>query len=82
VAWYEERGTGLGLDFATEVREAIRLAQSMPLAWPRMEETICRVLVHRFPYGVLYSIEGDRLHILAVMHLRRRPGYWRERISA
>lgn len=82
VAWYEERETGLGLDFAAEVREAIRLAQSMPLAWPRMEETIRRVLVHRFPYGVLYSIEGDRLHILAVMHLRRRPGYWRERISA
>lgn len=80
VAWYEERETGLGLDFAAEVREAIRLAQSMPLAWPRMEEAIRRVLVHRFPYGVLYSIEGDRLHILAVMHLRRRPGYWRERI--
>ena len=32
VAWYEDRETGLGLDFATEIREAIRLAQSMPLA--------------------------------------------------
>ncbi len=27
VTWYEERETGLGLDFAAEVREAIRLAQ-------------------------------------------------------
>jgi len=80
VAWYEEREAGLGLDFAAEVREAVRLAQSMPLAWPSMEENIRRVLVHRFPYGVLYSIESDRLHILAVMHLRRRPGYWRERL--
>ena len=51
----------------------------MPLAWPRMEENIRRVLVHRFPYGVLYSINNDRLHILAIMHLRRQPGYWRER---
>lgn len=82
VAWYEERDTGLGLDFAAEVRGAIRLAQSMPLAWPEMEENVRRVLVHRFPYGVLYSPEGGRIHILAVMHLRRRPGYWRERIPA
>ncbi len=52
----------------------------MPLAWPRMEENIRRVLVHRFPYGVLYSNEGDPLHVLAVMHLRRQPGYWRERL--
>lgn len=80
VAWYEERDTGLGLDFAAEVREAVRLAQSMPHAWPKVEESIRRVLVHRFPYGVLYSNEGDRLHILAVMHLRRQPGYWRERL--
>ncbi len=80
VAWYEERETGLGLDFAAEVREAVRLAQSMPMAWPRMEENTRRVLVHRFTYGVLYSPDGDRLYILAVMHLRRQPGYWRDRL--
>jgi len=49
VAWYEERDTGLGLDFAAEVRETVRLAQSMPHAWPKVEESIRRVLVHRFP---------------------------------
>lgn len=80
VAWYEERETGLGLDFAAEVREAIRLTQSMPLAWPRMEEDVRRILVHRFPYGLLYSVDNDRLRILAVMHLRRQPGYWRKRV--
>lgn len=42
VAWYEERDTGLGLDFAAEVREAVRLAQSMPHAWPKVEESIRR----------------------------------------
>lgn len=81
VAWYEERETGLGLDFATELREAIRRAVAMPLGWPEMEGSIRRVLVHRFPYAVLYSPGDAGIYILAVMHLRRKPGYWRERVA-
>jgi plasmid stabilization system protein ParE len=38
-----------------------------------------RYLVQRFPYGLIYREEGDRIFILAVAHLRRRPEYWRGR---
>ena len=79
VEWYEERSNGLGLDFAAAIREAILLAESMPLAWTRIEGDIRRVLVNRFPYGVLYAPDGDHLHIVAVMHLSREPGYWLRR---
>lgn len=79
VEWYEERSVGLGLDFATEIRQAIQRAESMPLAWTRMESDIRRVLVHRFPYGILYAPDGDHLYVVAVMHLSREPGYWRRR---
>jgi plasmid stabilization system protein ParE len=79
VEWYEERSPGLGLDFAAEIRQAIRRAESMPFAWTRIEGDIRRVLTHRFPYGILYAPDGDHLHILAVMHLSRAPGYWRHR---
>lgn len=79
VAWYEERGTGLGLDFAAEVRGAIGRAVTMPAAWPELEGGVHRVLVHRFPYGVLYATTAESVLILAVMHLRREPGYWRDR---
>ncbi len=79
VDWYEERSTGLGLDFASEIRQAILRAETMPLAWTRLEGDIRRVLVHRFPYGILYAPDGDHLYIVAVMHLSREPGYWRHR---
>lgn len=79
VDWYEEKAPGLGLDFATEVREAIDLAQAMPLAWPRLEDDIRRVLVRRFPYGLLYCPDNNHVHIVAVMHLSREPGYWKAR---
>lgn len=30
--------------------------------------------------GLLYRVEPERIYIVAVMHLRRRPGYWRYRL--
>lgn len=79
IDWYEERANGLGLDLAAEVREAIGRALSLPAAWQQVSPDIRRVLVHRFPYGVLYAHENDHVFVLAVMHLSRRPGYWLKR---
>ena len=81
VEWYEERSEGLGLDFATEIRQAISRAESMPLTWTEIAEDIRRVLVHRFPYGVLYSPSAHDIQIVAVMHLSRTPGYWQHRTA-
>ena len=81
VAFYEDHAVGLGLDFAAEVREAINRAVAMPLAWIQIEPGIRRVLVHRFPFAVLYAENNDRLFILAVMHLRREPNYWAHRTA-
>ena len=39
-----------------------------------------RFLLARFPYSLLYQATGDRIRILAVMHHRRRPDYWTNRI--
>ena len=79
IDWYEERTTGLGADFAAELHAAIQRAIAMPLAWPLVDGEIRRVLTNRFPYGVLYATDSSSLYILAVMHLRRTPDYWRER---
>ena len=40
---------------------------------------IRRVLVHRFPFAVLYAENDGGLLVLAVMHLRREPNYWAHR---
>jgi hypothetical protein len=28
----------------------------------------------------LYRVEPERIYVIAVMHLHRRPSYWRSRI--
>jgi len=38
-------------------------------------------LSQEFPYAVVYLEQPDRVWIVAIMHLKRRPGYWRKRLS-
>ena len=39
-----------------------------------------RVLpIHRFPYSVVYRVQGDQIRVIAVAAQRRRPGFWRGR---
>jgi hypothetical protein len=33
----------------------------------------------RFPFSIVYSIQGDTLFVIAVAHASRRPGYWKRR---
>ncbi|AUX43028.1 uncharacterized protein SOCE26_044680 [Sorangium cellulosum] len=55
-----------------------RIAEA-PEQGPELEPGVRRLTLQRFPYGLLYVVEPDRILVLAVMHLRRRPGYWRGR---
>jgi len=78
--YFDERVPGLGADFTNEIDAAIEHIVQSPDRWHPIEGDVRRYLVHRFPYGILYTIEQDYILILAVMHLSREPGYWRHRI--
>ena len=34
-----------------------------------------------FPYAILYMDQPDRILIMAVMHMKRQPGYWKKRLG-
>jgi hypothetical protein len=40
-----------------------------------------RFLLPRFPFAIGYVVEGETITVLAVTHLRRRPGYWLRRVA-
>jgi len=77
--FYEAEAPGLGMDFVIEVRSATRMLARNPKLGHRFSRGTHRFLVRRFPYGLLYRVEPDHLFIVAVAHVRRRPGYWRQR---
>jgi len=82
VRYYRERGWSLGERFASEVRTAIRRIVAAPERWRVLEDGVRRCLVRVFPYSVIYSIEPDYVLIIAVMHGKREPGYWKHRLRS
>lgn len=79
IGYYEECEPGLGYDFAIEVHSTIETILSLPRAWTILDDDIRRCQTKRFPYGIVYSQDKDIIYILAVMHLHRDPGYWKDR---
>ncbi len=82
VAFYEARRPGLGAAFSLEVESTIQRILETPDRWRRIEQDVRTCRTHTFPYAVLYTVEANSVLIVAVMHLRREPGYWRNRVSS
>lgn len=78
--YYEERQQGLGDEFLNEVGRAVAFAADRPLAGTPIGDGLRWVLTHRFRYAIIYREAEVGIDILAVAHLRRRPGYWRNRV--
>ena len=75
-----ERNPRAAEQFQVAIEECIDAIAEAPERYPEIEPRIRRRLVlHRFPYAVLYRIMADEVQIVAVMHLHRRPFYWRDR---
>lgn len=81
VARYEAERPGLGAEFVAEVERAVRRIISFPqYGSPYLVETR-RIVLRRFPYSVVYWPDPEDLLVVAVAHQRRKPGYWRSRVS-
>lgn len=79
--YYDAQASGLGNDFLNEIDTAIKRILDFPDASPVAEREIRRHLVGRFPYAVLYRQDSEEIVILAIMHMRRHPNYWTDRIG-
>jgi hypothetical protein len=76
----------LGGDLASEVDRALEVIQESPMTWPPWPDVgeasgVHRFLLARFPFAVGYIVEADAVVVLAIAHLRRRPGYWLGRLA-
>lgn len=78
--YYQNQASGLGSDYLSAVERAIQSIEESPYTWPILEGELRRQLVRRFPFGVLYRIEPEIIIIVAVAHLRKKPGYWKKRL--
>ena len=79
--WYEDRRAGLGDEFLQAIFDAEAQIAEAPLRWAEVAPGFRKLNAQRFPYGLIYHLVRGEVEIVAVMHLSRRPGYWRVRVK-
>lgn len=79
--WYAEIEPALGDAFADELDQALEQVAETPERWARHLHGTRGLMLLRFPYLVVYRLRDDVIQIVAVQHSRRRPGYWKSRVS-
>ena len=77
--WYQQQADGLGYELLGEIDRVVRRLLHFPEACEVLVDDLRRAQVARFPYGVIYGVEGDTLVVVAVAHLHREPFYWIDR---
>lgn len=76
--FYDLESLGLGAEFVDSVEAALHSLLEFPESCPVLLGETRKLVIERFPYSVMYWIDGDVIVVSAVAHQRRRPGYWRD----
>jgi plasmid stabilization system protein ParE len=80
-AWYEEQRPGLGRGFLDEAEAIFARISEFPLAFPAVEDAVRRGFLKRFPFAVYFLTQAAVVTVYAVLHHRREPGIWNERLG-
>lgn len=81
MAYYNQRRSGLGIELLDKVIEAELQIVESPRRWPEIEPGFRKLNLKRFPYRLIYEIVEGKIEVIAFMHQKQRPGYWRIRIK-
>ena len=80
VRWYaKEAGPSRATDFRNAVHRTITLLTDHPAMGTPSRGDTRRIVVHHYPYSVVYRADSETLRVLAIANHSRRPGYWAAR---
>ena len=79
-SWYDKEQPGLGSAFSHAVISAFAAIARQPSAYPPVGRGARRFIIRRFPYVIIYRVQGDAIVVYACIHSHRDPERWRERL--
>jgi len=71
--WYEDQKDGLGYELLGEIETCYENLTANPLRYSFINQNYRRIKTNRFPYIVVYEVEGDDIIINSVRHIKREP---------
>ena len=81
VRYYSEISPELGVRFYREMERLLREACAYPERFWKFDPPARRNLSRDFPYAIVFLEKPEHLWVVAAMHMKRRPGYWRGRLD-
>jgi plasmid stabilization system protein ParE len=82
IEWYGDRSPYAASRLVVEIRSALKRIQHSPSQFPKLAFDTRWMVLGRFPYLIVFRETATEIEIIAVAHGRKRPGYWRERLSS
>jgi plasmid stabilization system protein ParE len=77
VAWYIGEGAFTAAeDFADTLDQALDLLRRFPELGESGAHNTRTLSLHKFPYSLIYRLQGGVIRVIAIAHHSRRPGYW------
>lgn len=81
VEYYRQIDPDLGLRFYEEMERLLLDIRQHPQWYWQFEPPARRHFSSDFPYAFIYVEHAESIWIIATMHMKREPGYWRHRIE-
>ena len=82
IRWYWNESPRVAIEFRIAVSNVVRRIVQAPKRWPEYLYGTRRVVLQRFPFSVIYLEQPAAISLVAVVHSKRRPGYWKKRIKS
>ncbi len=81
-AEYYEQEAGIAQEFLGEVESSIQRILMFPEAWGRISKRCHHCHLRRFPYTIIYTLNGEsEILVVSVFHQRRSPNSWRKNLK-
>jgi plasmid stabilization system protein ParE len=79
LGWYLARSAQAAAGFETAFEQALAAIAANPESHAPYDDRQRYRSLRRYPYSVIYRVDGDQVRVVAVAHSRRLPGYWLHR---
>jgi plasmid stabilization system protein ParE len=82
IRYYSQISSELGHRYYREMERLFLEICAAPGRFREFDPPARRHFSRDFPYAVIFLAKPNSIWIVAVMHMMRRPGYWRERLGS
>jgi plasmid stabilization system protein ParE len=79
--WYAEQSETAAQGFLNALDAIVLRITQNPRQFPAYLLGTRKAVVGDFPYSLIFNEVQDSIVIVAVAHAKRRPGYWRRRLT-